>query len=550
VRSILKDRRNWPAALLLVTILAIWTIAVAQQGNQSLPAGSSNVGGSPTQWFSAIAQYGAKHDAHQIVFNQNGINGTITTGSCSISDVGKNIFGVNTANGNTFTVTSGLTIASCPTASTFTVAGGTGSGITSGDIGWIGSDDTTAINNCIAAASAAAGVCYLPGVGGTGTAYFVIGPQIPATATLVGPYEVTGDTMDLTRIVFPPFAIGTSLLKFTPATNINVTVQNLAVDNGVQSNVTGTALGLAVFNNFYTYRVRVSNWNASTGQFPCFYSSVDGVQSSEIESTGCWDGIEVAATNMTIFRPIINANNSGVHNFDTNTMIFGGFVTGSTQAILADVQAGHGAIWLYGVSKATASGHTVVNTISGSNVYVYGGVVGGNKDCASTTNVTGITVVSGAVVTMGGVEACSNGTGFTVNNSGTFNDNGGNIFPAIGAGKYTGTGVLNNYSVEPSIGGRCLIASGAGPLACGFSASGKVAVPITTATYTINTNAVATGSSILVTPTTDNTGIPGAPACGAEVFGDGAITASVAQTSFTFAQTSAAVIKCYNWSIR
>lgn len=39
-----KDRRNWPSLLLLATILTIWTGAVAQQGNQVIPAsGGSSI---------------------------------------------------------------------------------------------------------------------------------------------------------------------------------------------------------------------------------------------------------------------------------------------------------------------------------------------------------------------------------------------------------------------------------------------------------------------------------------------------------------------------
>jgi hypothetical protein len=43
MRKIFKDRRNWPALLLLTTILLIWTVVAAQQGNQSIP-GAGNIG--------------------------------------------------------------------------------------------------------------------------------------------------------------------------------------------------------------------------------------------------------------------------------------------------------------------------------------------------------------------------------------------------------------------------------------------------------------------------------------------------------------------------
>jgi hypothetical protein len=46
MKNLFKDRRNWPALLLLCTILAIWSVAVAQQGNQVIPV--SGGGGAAT----------------------------------------------------------------------------------------------------------------------------------------------------------------------------------------------------------------------------------------------------------------------------------------------------------------------------------------------------------------------------------------------------------------------------------------------------------------------------------------------------------------------
>jgi hypothetical protein len=158
--------------------------------------------------------------------------------------------------------------------------------------------------------------------------------------------------------------------------------------------------------------------------------------------------------------------------------------------------------------------------------------------------------ISGAQLHLDHTKIAATGTGKILNTVAgtTFYDDCGNVFTNAGANVLSGA--IVNCPTEPSFGGRCLLASAASPLACGSSPTGKVAVPVSQTTYTINTLAVASGSAITVTPTTDNTGISGSPTCGAEVFGDGAISASVANTSFTFAQTSAAVIKCYEWSIR
>lgn len=94
----------------------------------------------------------------------------------------------------------------------------------------------------------------------------------------------------------------------------------------------------------------------------------------------------------------------------------------------------------------------------------------------------------------------------------------------------------------------CLITSGAGPLACGSADNGTVAIPTTTATYTINTTKVTANSKIFITPTTDNTGIPGGPTCVLPTLtADPSLSARVSGTSFTIAETSTTGITCYNW---
>ena len=138
-------------------------------------------------------------------------------------------------------------------------------------------------------------------------------------------------------------------------------------------------------------------------------------------------------------------------------------------------------------------------------------------------------------------------TGIT--NAGTFIDECGNT--VTGTTKYTGAGTIVNCPSEPSVGGRCLLTSAASPLACVAASNGKVAIPASQATYTINTTAVASGSTITITPTTDNTGIPGAPACTLPTnTAIPSVSATVAGTSFTIAETSTASITCYEWSIR
>lgn len=96
----------------------------------------------------------------------------------------------------------------------------------------------------------------------------------------------------------------------------------------------------------------------------------------------------------------------------------------------------------------------------------------------------------------------------------------------------------------------CLLASAASPLACGSATQGKVAIPVSQATYTVNTTGVYSGAIITLTPTTDNTGIPGAPSCVLPTLtADPSISATSAGVSFTIAETSTASITCYAWKI-
>ena len=166
-------------------------------------------------------------------------------------------------------------------------------------------------------------------------------------------------------------------------------------------------------------------------------------------------------------------------------------------------------------------------------------------------HVQGIVQIAGTVQISNSIVVSSESGGSAlVTSAGTkLQDLCGNTITTTAANSFA-AGTLVNCAMEPSIGGRCLLASAAGPLACVASSTGKFAVPISTATYTVNTSTVPSGGAITVTPTTDNTGIPGAPTCGAEVFGDGAVTATVAGVSFAIAQASAGVVKCYQWSIR
>jgi hypothetical protein len=160
---------------------------------------------------------------------------------------------------------------------------------------------------------------------------------------------------------------------------------------------------------------------------------------------------------------------------------------------------------------------------------------------------TQLTLYGNAITNTG-----ANNGNFLLSTGNTVIDACGNTFAnGTVADSLAGTAAISNCGSEPSYSGRCLLASAASPLACGTSSNGKVAIPVNLASYTINTKAVQTGSAITITPTTDNTGIPGAPACTDAITTVPNISASSANTSFTIAETAqAAAITCFEWSIR
>lgn len=123
-----------------------------------------------------------------------------------------------------------------------------------------------------------------------------------------------------------------------------------------------------------------------------------------------------------------------------------------------------------------------------------------------------------------------------------------------GAGKWTRSSTSSEAStIVPSFGTttECLLGGAAGtasPAACAAAASGKVAVPASQATYTVNNSLVTANSVIIVQQITDNSGLPSSPACSA--------TATVpinsgrtAGTSFTITETSVASVTCFQYWI-
>lgn len=395
------------------------------------------------QWINAMTISGAKRDGHYVTYSTSG-GGTVTailTGNCSASDVGKNFYSINNNGGGSGTSAPFVQIASCTPGTSFTVSGGTLVGSQTNGGGWIGTDDLAAINSCLAAAYALGSVCYLPG-GGLNNPYWVSANITDPGST--GAYVFAGDSIASTRIVFPP-ANTTGL--FLEPSNYNAVYRDFELDSGTSGAGTpwvgSSCTEPLVLMNARGYRVGARNWQCTgNGGQACFDFSADGIQSSQMETSGCDDGFEIAATGMTLDRPICSAQRSCIHNIDVSTNVVGGELAGAQQDVLSDIQNGNGTIYLEGVTLEPSSGAAAINTVANSKTWVAGGIVAGLKSCPATGNATGIIVVSGATLYVRDTQMCSLGTGTTIENAGTFVNGGGVIFPSIGSGGiYTGAGV-------------------------------------------------------------------------------------------------------------
>ena len=90
----------------------------------------------------------------------------------------------------------------------------------------------------------------------------------------------------------------------------------------------------------------------------------------------------------------------------------------------------------------------------------------------------------------------------------------------------------------------------ASPAACGNATVGKIAIPASQTTYTVNTASIAANSIFIVLrQTTDNAGLSGSPTCGSTaVLPTISQTSRTAGTSFTISGlSSVAQVTCFEW---
>jgi hypothetical protein len=461
------------------------------------------------------------------------------------------MFSGNSAGGGSVCIANGTTVTAF-TATTITVSGTTPPACSANAVLVIGPDDTAALQ---AAFTAASGELYIP----CGNYMVTSRPFYSAGGVKIAPLYLHGGGYTCTEIWFShdfPFnSDGLGELMDGGPTVFNradITFDGLLSAPNLAGTVLIRCSAVCTDTN-----VQVKNWFPTNNSNQCWGGASDNYVMIHPLVANCSASCPMSIQTLKTDILFPDIGSSGQYSFCTTeqaTRVIGGTIGGGTIATIHISGSQSSEIVFEGTSIRSGVQEYVLldgtnSTAKFTNV-TFGPYAGQVDDTNATTFKIGSASSS--------IWSCnsrlySTGTGFIVNftAAGKFYDSCHNeLTQNVGGGLVTGAGTIFNYPSEPSFAGRCLLTSQAGPLACGFSANGKVAVPVTTTSYTINTSAPVAGSTIIITPTTDNSGIPGAPTCGAEVFGDGTLSATSAGTSFTFTMASAAVIKCYIWSIR
>lgn len=425
--------------------------------------------------------------------------------------------------------------------------------------GWIGTDNLAAATAACAASTAANPLnVHFPGGNPLTQSYLMSdGGFCNLTNAANGATTMYGDGTNSTNFVVPQYALTKLALDIE---DINATVRDWSLDIdvlGTGGNMDiiggGSVYAAVALNSAYVYRVAVNNLT-NQNAVQCMSMSTDHSEITEPISHGCQEGFGNGSQPNTIIRPQFTALKYGLHNFDVNTRVYGGAISGGTAGVYADTQGSYSSLWLDSV--AVGGGTSALQTNSGGGaayVHVNGGFYGTGSACGGG-HTKPINIDSGGVVEVRGAELSPcNETAVT--NAGTFIDSGGNDPTGhgthTGTGAYSGAGIVYNSANGPSVNGPCLAATGASPEACGASSYGIAAIPTTTTTYVINTKAITAASVITLTPTTDCSGVSGAPTCVApSTLGGVTVSARTAGTSFTITLPSTTGIVGVAWAIR
>jgi len=317
------------------------------------------------------------------------------------------------------------------------------------------------------------------------------------------------------------------------------------VDSGTRSGGTATGWGaawLALGNsnllcNSASAGATIAS-NAFVGTAKCSYAAVFG-QTNQLAKATVASISSTSSVAVTVFDSLAGGTNQSRYEYICSTS--GGLIAKRTiNAVSATGVAT--ALVATAANSGCGAGDVieldVIRQDNGSNTLVaYYTPSGGSQ----TTDlvVTDSTLASGqpgmSIVTSAGAGTASNFSGGPL--------------PA----KNTTESIYTRPAFHPSYFTltNCLLGGAAGttsPAACGTAAAGKVAIPASQTTYTVNTTQVTANSEILVQQTNDNSGIATATC------NTGATapiqTSRVVGTSFTISLTSVASVTCIQYEVK
>lgn len=500
-----------------------------------------------------VKSYGAKGDTKTVSDGvTTGSSPTVTsaTASWTQADVGKRFFATQASNGNP---TCGeTTIQSVTNSTTAVLAQNCNFSLTGDTFVW-GTDDTAAIQSAVNAlvATTYGGTIYFPAGGyyckAAGQACIQVGTQ-PFTS--IG---IIGDGSAATVI----FASAGS----TPASLGGILIQN--TQNSSNTVIRGIKLeGSKAF--------LVPAGGCSGGCVP-----ID-LNSSQIDFYDVWvdnfqgDGgsaswaISLIGLKGYIYGLRITSNQNGLLlNAESNFSIRGSLLSNSGGPNLQITNSGNASI----VGNVTITdslidecGAASCTLLTGSTDIIFSNDVffaGGSENALevdgtssarvvnsyvipydSRSNSTGMKVDSGGVVFASQTQFTGSGTGAALNNSGTFNDNGGNSF----TGGITNTGTLSGPIFQgkitaPLVATSTNCSSAASPAVCASAAAGSVVVAAATTTVVVNTTAVTANSQIFLM-FDSSLGTKLGVTCNATEPALYGVTARSAATSFTITSTA------------
>jgi hypothetical protein len=378
------------------------------------------------------------------------------------------------------------------------------------------------------------------------------------TAAPTGPFNISGCPGMGTHFIMDWATMSTATTEAVFLTGTTNKIADITFDSiGDNTFVRGGSTLDAVVNiSGHVEYVEVNDWNSNGpgGTQACFTSAEDGSTWQNIGSGGCHVGLHLFNRASTVIE-----NSLGTIGGDISMIVEGqedgDVIIGGNYGSPIQVFGNAGnptTITFMGVNvngPPSGAALQIGNSTGPLNVHWTGGRIGGQGNGLIQPNSSGVTIGTNVDFRASETRIDSSGTGYGIINSGTFTDGCGNYFTSVGAGVYTGSGVLVGCE-SPSSFPPCRLGGATGtvsPAECLQAQSGVIAIPALQTTYTVNTNAVTANSQIIVQQTTDNTEIPSAT-CNPGAIAP-MVTSRTIGTSFTISLNSVAAVACFEYTI-